>query len=82
MCLNILVNKISKQQWQKCLPKPSMVVHIYNPNTWETDAGVLKVPVQLGLHRETLCQYKNKQTNVSPHEVDILISGNNDEENK
>jgi hypothetical protein len=73
MCLNILVNKISKQQWQKCLPKPSMVVHTYNPNTWETDAGVLKVPVQLGLHRETLCQ-TNKQTNNPPQETNTQIN--------
>jgi hypothetical protein len=39
-----------------------MVVHIYNPTTWEVEAGSLQVQGQPGLHSDTLFQkIKTKQ---------------------
>jgi hypothetical protein len=50
-----------------------MVAHAFNPSTWEAEAGRFLslrpawstewVPGQPGLHRETLSQKTNKQTN-------------------
>jgi hypothetical protein len=50
-----------------------MVVHGFNPSTWEAEAGrflslrpawsTKLVPGQPGLYRETLSQKTNKQTN-------------------
>jgi hypothetical protein len=37
-----------------------MVVHAYNPNTWETVAGESQIQGQPGLHSETLT-HKTKQ---------------------
>lgn len=34
--------------------KERAVIHIYNPITWKTEAGGLKVLGQPGLHGETL----------------------------
>jgi hypothetical protein len=38
----------------------AVVVHAFNPSTWEAEAGGYRVPGQPGLHRETLSR-KTKQ---------------------
>jgi hypothetical protein len=40
-----------------------MVMHAYNPSTWEVEAERSQVHGQPGLYRETLSQKQNKQTN-------------------
>jgi hypothetical protein len=62
-------------RWLKMYLWPGVVVHTFNPRTWEAEAGRFLssrpawstkwVPGQPGLHRETLSQNKqtNKQTN-------------------
>jgi hypothetical protein len=37
-----------------------MLVHAYNPSTWEAEAGRLQVPAQPGLQSRTLSQKKKK----------------------
>jgi hypothetical protein len=37
-----------------------MVLHTYNPSTWEAEAGRLRVQGQPGLHSETLSLKKKK----------------------
>jgi hypothetical protein len=37
-----------------------MVVYGYNPSTWKTEVGGLKVQGQPGLHSKTLHQNQNK----------------------
>jgi hypothetical protein len=44
--------------------KLGVVLHTYNPNTWEKEAGGLEVQDDPGLHNKTLPQKnKNNQTN-------------------
>jgi hypothetical protein len=47
---------------------PSMVVQVYNPSTWQTEAGGLWVQDQSGLlHNETLSQKKQKEDGTNLH---------------
>jgi hypothetical protein len=56
--------------------RPGVVMHTFNPNTQEAEAGGFLssrpawstkwVPGQPGLYRETLSQKTNKQTNKNP----------------
>ena len=61
--------------WYENCMEPGVVVHAFNPSTWEAEAGgflssrpawsTKLVPGQPGLHRETLSQKtKTKQTNT------------------
>jgi hypothetical protein len=38
----------------------AVVAHIYNPSTWEAEAGRLRVGGQLRLYSKTLSQTKTK----------------------
>jgi hypothetical protein len=46
-----------------------MVVHAYNPNTWETKAGGLRVEGQSGLYSKTVSTNKQKDAVEGPEMV-------------
>jgi hypothetical protein len=41
--------------------EPGMVVHAFNPSTWEAEAGGSRVPGQPELYSKTLSQKKKKK---------------------
>jgi hypothetical protein len=46
---------------KKAFLEPGVIVHTYNPITWDAKAGGLRVGNQAGLHSETLSQKRKKR---------------------
>jgi hypothetical protein len=54
-------NHIS-ETYQELLQRPGVVVHTYNPSTWEAETGCSQVQGQFGLHSEFKANLSYKVT--------------------